>query len=95
MAFIPSRIKKHDTNPGKVRLNLTSMMDMFTIILVFLLFFQEQSNTFFPDYSPLIQFFSQGLILILVTVMSYAFLITNMPWFARKDWDSEFQDQSA
>ncbi len=37
MAFIPSRIKKHDTNPGKVRLSLTSMMDMFTIILVFLL----------------------------------------------------------
>lgn len=37
MAFIPSRIKKHDTNPGKVRINLTSMMDMFTIILVFLL----------------------------------------------------------
>ena len=37
MAFIPSRIKKHDTNPGKVGLNLTSMMDMFTIILVFLL----------------------------------------------------------
>jgi len=37
MAFIPSRIKKHDTNPGKVRVNLTSMMDMFTIILVFLL----------------------------------------------------------
>ncbi len=37
MAFIPSRIKKHDTNPGKVNLNLTSMMDMFTIILVFLL----------------------------------------------------------
>lgn len=37
MAFIPSRIKKHDTNPGKVSLNLTSMMDMFTIILVFLL----------------------------------------------------------
>lgn len=37
MAYIPSRIKKHDTNPGNVRLNLTSMMDMFTIILVFLL----------------------------------------------------------
>ncbi|MFQ5863704.1 MAG: ExbD/TolR family protein [bacterium] len=37
MAFIPSRIKKHDTNPGGGRLNLTSMMDMFTIILVFLL----------------------------------------------------------
>ncbi len=37
MAFIPSRRKKHDTNPGKGRVNLTSMMDMFTIILVFLL----------------------------------------------------------
>lgn len=37
MAYIPSRIKRHDTNPGKVKLNLTSMMDMFTIILVFLL----------------------------------------------------------
>ncbi|MGQ9559125.1 MAG: ExbD/TolR family protein [Candidatus Oleimicrobiaceae bacterium] len=37
MAYIPSRIKKHDTNPGKQFLNLTSLMDMFTIILVFLL----------------------------------------------------------
>jgi biopolymer transport protein ExbD len=37
MAFIPSRIKKHNTDSGKVSLNLTSMMDMFTIILVFLL----------------------------------------------------------
>ena len=37
MAFIPSRIKKHDTGPKRVSLNLTSMMDMFTIILVFLL----------------------------------------------------------
>ena len=37
MAFIPSRIKKHNTTQGTVRLNLTSMMDMFTIILVFLL----------------------------------------------------------
>ncbi len=37
MAFIPSRIKKHDTSPKRVRLNLTSMMDMFVIILVFLL----------------------------------------------------------
>ena len=37
MAFIPSRIKRHDTSPTKVSLNLTSMMDMFTIILVFLL----------------------------------------------------------
>jgi len=37
MAFIPSRIKRHDTDPGKMTLNLTSMMDMFTIILVFLL----------------------------------------------------------
>lgn len=37
MAFIPSRIKKHNTGTGKASLNLTSMMDMFTIILVFLL----------------------------------------------------------
>ncbi len=37
MAFIPSRIKKHDTDPGHIALNLTSMMDMFTIILLFLL----------------------------------------------------------
>ncbi len=37
MAFIPSRIKRHATGPKKVALNLTSMMDMFTIILVFLL----------------------------------------------------------
>jgi biopolymer transport protein ExbD len=37
MAFIPSRIKKHNTDPGNLRLNLTSMMDMFTIILLFLL----------------------------------------------------------
>ncbi|NIR51372.1 biopolymer transporter ExbD [candidate division KSB1 bacterium] len=37
MAFIPSRIKKHNTGVRTARLNLTSMMDMFTIILVFLL----------------------------------------------------------
>lgn len=37
MAFIPSRIKKHNTVMSEVKLNLTSMMDMFTIILVFLL----------------------------------------------------------
>lgn len=37
MAFIPSHKKKHKTDPGEVRLQLTSMMDMFTIILVFLL----------------------------------------------------------
>lgn len=37
MAFIPSRAKKHKTELGKAKLNLTSMMDMFTIILVFLL----------------------------------------------------------
>lgn len=37
MAFVPSRIKKHDTDTGNAKLNLTSMMDMFTIILVFLL----------------------------------------------------------
>ena len=37
MAFIPSRAKKHNTSVGSAKLNLTSMMDMFTIILVFLL----------------------------------------------------------
>ncbi|MCI0514075.1 biopolymer transporter ExbD [candidate division KSB1 bacterium] len=37
MAFAPSHIKKHNVHVGKVSLNLTSMMDMFTIILVFLL----------------------------------------------------------
>lgn len=37
MAYIPSRIKKHYTSSGSQKLNLTSMMDMFTIILVFLL----------------------------------------------------------
>jgi biopolymer transport protein ExbD len=37
MAYIPSRIKKHNTGQGQVKVNLTSMMDMFTIILVFLL----------------------------------------------------------
>ncbi len=37
MAYVPSRRKKHDTFVSGVKLNLTSMMDMFTIILVFLL----------------------------------------------------------
>jgi len=37
MAFIPSRIKKHNTGSSDSKLNLTSMMDMFTIILLFLL----------------------------------------------------------
>ena len=37
MAFVPSRRKKHQTGAARVSLNLTSMMDMFTIILVFLL----------------------------------------------------------
>ncbi len=37
MAFIPSRIKKHNVKSAETKLNLTSMMDMFTIILVFLL----------------------------------------------------------
>lgn len=37
MAYIPSRIKKHNTGQRTGHLNLTSMMDMFTIILVFLL----------------------------------------------------------
>ena len=37
MAFIPSRSKRHTTDSGDVKLNLNSMMDMFTIILLFLL----------------------------------------------------------
>lgn len=37
MAFIPSRIKQHVTDAGNAKLNLTSMMDMFTVILLFLL----------------------------------------------------------
>lgn len=37
MAFIPSRRKRHKTGSGEVRMQLTSMMDMFTILLVFLL----------------------------------------------------------
>lgn len=37
MAFIPSHRKKHKTSGGSAYLQLTSMMDMFTIILVFLL----------------------------------------------------------
>lgn len=36
MAFIPSRAKKHDTQ-AKGELNMNSMMDMMTIILLFLL----------------------------------------------------------
>ncbi len=37
MAYIPSRRKKHMAKEVQPRLQLTSMMDMFTIILVFLL----------------------------------------------------------
>ncbi len=37
MAYVPSRRKRHNTFVSNVTLNLTSMMDMFTIILVFLL----------------------------------------------------------
>lgn len=37
MAYIPSRRKRHNTFVNNATLNLTSMMDMFTIILVFLL----------------------------------------------------------
>lgn len=37
MAYVPSRRKRHDTFIKNAKLNLTSMMDMFTIILVFLL----------------------------------------------------------
>lgn len=37
MAYIPSRRKRHHTDRSDATINLTSMMDMFTIILVFLL----------------------------------------------------------
>ena len=37
MAFIASRSKRHITDPGKLGLNMNAMMDMFTIILLFLL----------------------------------------------------------
>lgn len=37
MAFIPSRIKKHKTAPPEATLNLTSMLDTFTVLLIFLL----------------------------------------------------------
>ena len=37
MAYIPSHKKRHNTAPKEARLQLTSMMDMFVIILVFLL----------------------------------------------------------
>lgn len=37
MALIPSKRKQHKTGSGEAKLQLTSMMDMFTIILVFLL----------------------------------------------------------
>ena len=36
-AFVPTQIKKHKARLGEVTLTLTSMMDMFTIILVFLM----------------------------------------------------------
>lgn len=37
MAFMPSHRKRHRIHAGEARLQLTSMMDMFTILLVFLL----------------------------------------------------------
>ncbi len=37
MTFIPSHRKRHRRDSEEVRLQLTSMMDMFTILLVFLL----------------------------------------------------------
>lgn len=37
MAYIPSHKKRHRRVPREARLQLTSMMDMFTILLVFLL----------------------------------------------------------
>lgn len=37
MAFIPSKIKKHHTELPEARLTLTSMLDTFTVLLIFLL----------------------------------------------------------
>jgi len=37
MAFIPSRIKKHRTGVAEAKLTLTSMLDTFTVLLIFLL----------------------------------------------------------
>jgi biopolymer transport protein ExbD len=37
MAFIPSRIKKHKTEMPEAKLTLTSMLDTFTVLLIFLL----------------------------------------------------------
>jgi biopolymer transport protein ExbD len=37
MAFIPSRIKKHSTGMPEAKLTLTSMLDTFTVLLIFLL----------------------------------------------------------
>jgi biopolymer transport protein ExbD len=37
MAFIPSRIKKHKTDMPEATLTLTSMLDTFTVLLIFLL----------------------------------------------------------
>ena len=37
MAFIPSKIKKHQTELPEARLTLTSMLDTFTVLLIFLL----------------------------------------------------------
>ena len=37
MAFIPSRIKKHNTEMPEAKLTLTSMLDTFTVLLIFLL----------------------------------------------------------
>jgi len=37
MAFIPSRIKKHHTEMPEAKLTLTSMLDTFTVLLIFLL----------------------------------------------------------
>lgn len=81
---------------GKITFNSKDkIFNSLLIILIFLLFFQESLYSFFPDYNPIIQFLTYGFILFLVTVMSCAFLIKNMPWFAKKGWyfESEFDNQ--
>lgn len=50
MAYIPSRIKAHYGVQGNPKLQLTSMMDMFTIILVFLLkTYSAEGNLLHPS----------------------------------------------
>lgn len=57
-----------------------------TIAIFLLVFFPDQLFNIFPDYKDLIQFIFFGFALILMTVMSYRFIINYMPWFAKNKW---------